>query len=239
MTNFGLFVRWPNPRAYDLIAEYRWGDFQRSLLLGQRSWEPSGMSRGEAKALAIVLECLGERGYRIDRAMEADRVVARVTIDGLPLDDVMLPTLLEQWGLRFRHIRILSLEGPVEIIGRVPIFRGSVFGNIEGINGRAAHGFSRDAFFVGCVGVGAVVRSLTDGSIRRDLYCPMRYERSRIRDTLRKARNTAARVERLMDDWEEYLAWTARQTHNAEQARLEAERDAEEVEDEGVLGFVP
>ena len=64
-----------------------------------------------------------------------------------------------------------------------------------------------------------------------DQHCPLRPERSRVRTTLRRARNTAAQVDALQPEWEAYTARVAARAQVVQEARLEAERQAEVDDD--------
>ena len=220
MTDFGPFARWPDPRAYELIAGYRWGEFQEALLLGQRSWDWCEMSRGEQKAYEAVVRCLSERGFKIDRAVEGDRVVATITIDGIPPDDVMLSTLLDQWGLRWERMCVLSIEGPVDMVDQVPIFRACVFGKVEDPDGEKRPGLHPEVWIVG----------------RPDVIT--RVHIPRLRGTLRRARNSARRLAQLIPDWERAVAEDARRERERAEAVLAIVGLEVEEEDEGVIGFM-
>lgn len=112
MHDFGSFTAYSDPRIYGLIENYRWGDFQRSLLLGQHSWVSSTWGtdrRGfRLKACNVVVHCLHERGIKTGMS---ENGVALIRVD-LPVDDPTLPMLLAQCELVIPKVSILVLEGP-------------------------------------------------------------------------------------------------------------------------------
>ncbi|RYB01895.1 hypothetical protein [Lichenibacterium ramalinae] len=232
MDEFGPFARWPDPRAYDLIAGYNWGPFQRALLLGQETWDRSGMTTSQARAHDTVVECLTERGYVIAPSPEHTSDVVTISLPGLPGYDSNLDAMIEAWGIRSDRIVLLRLVGPVEYVGthRVPILQGTTFGAIEGQTGKRAIGLQRDVYIVGRMDVRetpgfAPYRSIGD-------------QRSRVRTTLRRARNTALVVDEWIPHWDEHVADLARK---AEEKRLAEERARIEVEpvDEDLAAFMP
>ena len=118
MTDFGPFTRWSDPQSYTLVAGYKWGDFQRSLLLRERSGSRSDMLEYQERAFDHVEACLGECGYTIARSPEHTSDVVTITLDGIPPFDSNLAAMLNAWGLRFEKIQVLALEGPVGGIQR-------------------------------------------------------------------------------------------------------------------------
>lgn len=236
MTDFGPFISYSDPRIYGLIEGYRWGEFQRSLLLGQRSWEPVALEDDHRSVFRRegrdrIIECFTERGFRVGMGESG---VLHVLAD-LPPEDPMLPTLLEQWGIAIPKVTVLSLEGPVETIGSVPIFKAAVFGYTERADGERCHGLNNDAWIVGRVDVCHTRRMPAPNWSQNPGARVARYDG--VRGTLKRARNTAREVAAAMPEWEEFLAWKTRQAQAAEDARLEAERKAEEIDDPGVEAF--
>ncbi len=195
MTDFGPFARWPDPRAYDLIAAYRWGDFQRALLLGQESWDRTGMTTYQARAYDGMVECLTERGFRIVRSPDHTGDVVTIEAD-LPPPNEHLDAFIDQWRLRMEGIRILALDGPVERVGehQVPIFEAATFGEIE-VRGTRVFGIQPRVFIVGRIDV-RQIETLDLGGGQAVTKVPLgTTHASRVRTTLRRARNTAAMVD--------------------------------------------
>ena len=235
MPELGPYVSYSDPRIYSLIEGYRWGAFQRSLLTGERSWDSTTWTGGDPKgrreaARDGILDCLRERGIKYGMA---DDGVMRIMAD-LPPDDPMLPTLMEQWGIAIERVTVLSLEGPVETVGNVPIFHAAVFGYTERADGERRHGVNDDAWIVGRM------------DVRRTYRMPKPWQWSQsgepvtrwggVRGTLKRARNTAREIAAALAEWEEYSAWKARRDEAAAEARrLAMEPDHE---DEGVEAFV-
>ena len=238
MTDFGPFARWPDPRAYTLIAGYRWGDFQRSLLLGQESWDRSGMSRFEARAYDGMVECLTERGFRIVRSPDHTSDVVTIEADVPPYDS-NLEAMVNAWRLRMEGIRILALRGPVEYVGehRVPIFEASTFGEIE-VRGTRVFGIQPSVFIVGRIDVRHVSTLDIGGGETVTKVALETTHASRVRTTLRRARNTAAMVDAAIPAWDAHVARLARE---AEERRLAEDRERFEAEpiDEDLAAFTP
>ena len=237
MPEFGPHVAYSDPRIYGLIEGYRWGAFQRGLLTGERSWDPTTWTDGDPKgrreaARDGILDCLRERGIRFGTAGDG---VMRIHAD-LPLDDPMLPTLLEQWGIAVERVTVLSLEGPVETIGAVPIFRAVVFGYTERTDGERRHGVNNDAWIVGRMDV---CRTYRMPGPREWSQCGCQEaEGERVRGTLKRARNIARKVAAALPDWEDYCSWKARRDEAAAEARRLAMEPDLTTEDEGIAAFV-
>lgn len=238
MHDFGPFTRWPDPRAFDLIVGYRWGDFQRALLLGQESWDRTGMTRLQARAHDGIIECLTERGFRIARSPDHTGDVVTIEADVPPYDS-NLDAMVDAWGLRMEGIRILALRGPIEYAGehKVPIFEAATFGEIE-VRGTRVCGLQPKVFVVGRLDVRAIeTLDLGDGGTVTKVALETTHA-SRVRTTLRRARNTAALVDAAIPAWDAHVARLARE---AEEKRLAEERARIEAEpvDEDLAAFMP
>ena len=223
MTEFGPHVRWPDPRAYDLIEGYRWGDFQRALLLGMKSWDTTKMTTYQNRAHDTLRACLEERGFRI---VHQGGGVMEISAD-IPAYDSNMEAMLDAWGLHMEGIRILALRGPIEYVGehKVPIFEASTFGAI-GVKGDRKCGIQHGVYVVGRIDV----KSLAENPALEP------YHSSRVRSTLRRARNTAQMVDAAIPAWDAHVTERARE---AEERRLAEERARWEAEpvDEDLAAF--
>lgn len=157
----------------------------------------------------------------IARSPEHTSDVVALTLPGLPGHDSNLEAMIGAWSLRTERIAILALLGPVEYVGqhKVPIFRVTTFGAIEGISGARRVGLQRDMFMVGRLDV----RDMRE----IDPWQGIGAARSRVRTTLRRARNTAAKVDAAIPAWNAHVAKRARE---AEERRLAEERARIEAE---------
>ena len=98
MTEFGAHVRWPDPRAYDLIEGYLWGDFLRSLLLGMKSWDTTKMTTYQDRAHDTLRACLEERGFRFKVLTGS---VMEVSAD-IPAYGSNLDAMIDAWRSAWR-----------------------------------------------------------------------------------------------------------------------------------------
>lgn len=237
MPELGPFVVYSDPRLYGLIEHYHLGPFQRSLLLGQRSWDSTdwnGLSEVECEhAPASIVVSLGREGFEFRLAHGG---IMHISVD-LPPPDLMSPILIEQWNLTHAHIPILALEGPIDTIGEVPIFKAIVFGNTERSDGCRRSGFNKDAWIVGRQDVREVIRCYDGVSPWAMEYGPIVVRKQAIRGSLRRARNIARRVADALPEWDRYVAWRADRVADAERARLDAEFQAAVDADAGVDAF--
>ena len=234
VAEFGPFVRYVDHRIYGLVAHYGWGPHQREMLLGTRPWTQN------QNAVSIVA-CLRERGIQVARDQTG---IARIHMDSLPPDDTMLPTLLAQWSIDIPRVSVLSLEGPVQLWGGVPIFRACVFGRTERADGARRDGLHHGAWIVGRMDVRRTYRMAWPHAEQAGLSVRLGILWSQpgepvtrlggVRETAMRARNTASQIARALPDWEEYLAWKSawdKAVYAEQVARLAHMED----EDEGLL----
>ncbi len=230
MPDFGRFTRWPDPRAFDLIAGYRWA-FQHEFLLGQRSWDRSGMSATAAIRSDMLVERLTQHGFAVARSTENSPDVATITLPGLPDDDPNCDAMVEAWGLRTDRIAILGLIGPVEYVGehKVPVFKVTIFGNTWGPNEAGRIGLQRDVYMVGRLDVCDMRRA--------DPWRGVGCVHSHVRKTLRRASNLALLVDDAIPSWDAHVAKRVRE----EEQRLAEQRAREEAEpiDDTLSAFQP
>lgn len=234
MPDFGPYVRYSDPRVYDLIAGHHWDPFQRSLVLGQHSWSDVRMNRWQTMALHGVQSYLTERGIRIVRSAEHTRDVVLIEVD-LPPGDDLVPTRLAEWGISVDRVEVLSFAGPVETVGDVPIFVAMVFGRTEHADGRKRDGMNWDAWIVGRMDVREVER-LPEPWVWRSFVGAVVAGDDRVRGSLRKARNTARLVSAAVAEWDEYCRWKEAKDRAAAEAARRAAEAAEPV-DEGLMSF--
>ena len=222
MTDFGPHVAYTDPRIYGLVAGYAWGPHQREMLLGTRAWP-------QTQSATSIVACLRERGIRVWRDRDG---VGSVHMDGLPPDDTMLPVMLAQWGITIPRVTVLSLCGPVETVGGVPVFQGMVFGRTERADGVRRDGLNDDAWIVGRMDVQTTY--VRDDGVEPwwDHAGPAVVGNRAVRGTLRRARNTAEKVSSHVAHWDEWRAWKARRDAEAAEAARRAAEALEPVDED-------
>ena len=228
--SFGPFARWSDPRLYDLIASYNWSPFQCGLLLGKRSWNRSRMSEKEARYHDSIVNCLTERGYAIARSPDED--VVDITINSNHTYDSNLQAMIEDWGIQIERIIILRLAGPIQYVGdhKVPIFLATTFGEKESENGSPRIGLQEDVYIVGRVDVREPPNF--------ELAIGVGGNRSRVRTTIRRARNMARKVDAIIPAWDAHVVQRAREAEEKRLAEVAEAAVAEPVDDE-LCFFVP
>ncbi|WP_237481316.1 hypothetical protein [Lichenibacterium dinghuense] len=139
-----------------------------------------------------------------------------------------------QWQIEVSCVSVLSLHGPVETHGVVPVFKACVFGRTERADGIRRDGLNHDAWVVGRSDVRRTHRMDKPG----EWWPPGEHvaKRGGVRGTLTRARNTARAVSAALADWEAYSAWIARKRadmHEDTRGTIAAQL---EDEDESVVG---
>ena len=144
----------------------------------------------------------------------------------------MLPTMLAAWGIDIPRVTVLSLCGPVETVGGVPVFQGIVFGCTERSDGVRRDGLNRDAWIVGRQDVQTTY--VRDDGVEPwwDHAGPAVVGNRAVRGTFRRATNTAATVSSHIADWEEWRAWKAQKEAEAAEAARRAAEALEPVDDQ-------
>lgn len=219
MTVFGPHVRYTDPRIYGLVAGYAWGPHQREMLLGTRPWSCT-------RNMISMTACLMERGIRVGRDVAN---VARLHMDGLPDRDDTLDERLAERGIAIPRVSVLSLLGPVEEVGTVPIFQAVVFGYVEHADGKRRHGLNADAWIVGRMDVRRTYRITSPWEWSQAGEPVTRF--GGVRGTPARARNTARELAAAIPDWDEYCVWKARKDAEADEAARRAAAALEPVDD--------
>ena len=238
MSNSKRFVTYSDQRIPETLASYNWGPLQRDLLSGRLSWDPldwkgvpESMREGAPES---ILACLRRLGFEVHMAQSG---TMHIKAD-MPSEDSLLPSLLTQWRIDIRHVQILALTGPIETVGRIPIFKSVVFGRTQHADGRVRDGLNRAAWIIG----GHDVRQTLPDCHGSDPWSistgPPIVRGQAIRGTLRRARNTAKRVMEALPEWEKYLAWREEKMRVLEELHRSAERESLAEEDLEVASFL-
>jgi hypothetical protein len=238
MAHFGRFVTYSDSRIPKILATYNWGSLQLALLSGEMSWNPLDWgdipnSRREG-APESILACLRRLGFEVHMAQSG---TMHIKAD-IPPEDSLLPSLLTQWRIDIRHIQVLALTGPIETVGRVPIFQSVVFGRTQHADGRVRDGLNRAAWIIGRHDVRQTLPDCHGSDPWSISTGPTVVRDQAVRGTLRRARNTAKRVMAALPEWEKYSSWRAEKMRILEELRRSAECESIAEEDLEVASFV-
>ena len=224
MTTYGPHVAYTDPRIYGLVAGYAWGPHQREMLLGTRPWPNTAQPN-----LVSMITCLRERGMQV--GIDGDGV-GRIHMDGLPHGDDLLDLRLAQWGIAIPRVTVLSLNGPFDEVGNVPVFQGTVSGRTERSDGVRRDGLHDGAWIVGRQDVLITYRRDDNVEPWWDHAGPAVVGNRAVRGTLRRARNTATSVAAYVAHWDEWRAWKARKDAEAAEALRRAAEAMEPVDEQ-------